>query len=135
MIIYNNPNSTSFMAKFLYSDSLKDVAKYASEQGKFKYLDEARNNIDSTHLRTRLLFECGENEKGFPFVTFTKYEPKSHITIPQSADDYVKHKPITYTGNSKKISIMEFALKKLITMGNNVPNNKIFRKVVVEKHT
>ena len=38
--------SPSFKAKFLYSDSLKQVADYAAERGKFGKLNEARKNID-----------------------------------------------------------------------------------------
>lgn len=133
MIISGNINSTNFNAKFFHSKGLEEVAKYAVEQNKFDRLDAARKNIDSTNLRTRLLFEYGKNEKGYPFISFTRFEPKSFVLVPKTMNDYNEFKPVIIEGAMKNQNPLAFALKKLIAMGNSVPHNKIFKKVILNK--
>lgn len=54
MKIQNNPSQQTFQAKFLHSESLKMIAQYAVDHGKFDKLNTARKNIDKAYLTTRL---------------------------------------------------------------------------------
>lgn len=127
----DNTNNNSFKAKFLNSESLRLVAEYSVEKGKFAKLNQARKNVDNANLTTRLRFDMGENN-GIPFVTLTRYIPKSNVIIPESKDDYKLVKMVKYEA-AKKCNILEFALEKLIKLGNNAPKNKMYQNVVVKK--
>ncbi len=130
MQITNNTN-TSFRAKFLDSESLRLVADYAVEHGKFDKLNAARKNIDKTCLQTRLRFDMGENN-GKPFVSFTKFVPKKNVLVANSMDDFVASKSVVCE-SSKKMNLLKFALEKIIKLGNNAPNNKMYKSVVLTK--
>ncbi len=130
MQITNNTN-TSFRAKFLDSESLRLVADYAVEHGKFDKLNAARKNIDKTCLQTRLRFDIGENN-GKPFASFTKFVPKKNVLVANSMDDFVASKSVVYE-SSKKMNPLKFALEKIIKLGNNAPNNNMYKSVVLTK--
>lgn len=121
----------NFKAKFLNSESLKLVADYAVEKGKFEKLNQARKNIDLANLTTRLRFDIGELD-GIPFVTFARYELKPGIIIPKSLDDYKPPRFFKFQSN-KKENILKFALERLIKLGNNAPRNKMYKHVVISK--
>lgn len=123
-----NPN---FKAKFLKSESLKLVADYAVEKGKFDKLNQARKNIDMANLTTRLRFDIGEID-GKPFVTFARYDLKPDIIVPKSLEDYKAPKYFIYQ-SSKKENILKFALERLIKLGNNAPQNKMYKHVIMSK--
>ena len=123
----------SFKAKFLYSDSLKQVADYAAERGKFNRLNQARKNIDNAALRTRLLVDAGINEQGDAFVSFTKFAPKKEVTIPQSMADYIKSEPIVFT-TDKTRKWVKFAYEKIIKLGNSAPKNNMYKQIVLNKN-
>lgn len=125
--------SPSFKAKFLYSDSLKQVADYAAERGKFGKLNEARKNIDKAALRTRLLLDAGINEKGDAFVSFTKFAPKKDVVIPKSMDDYIKSEPIVFTTGKTK-NWIKFAYEKILKLGNSAPENNMYKRIVLNKN-
>ena len=133
MRISDSPSVLNFKAKFLYSDALNDVVQYSIQKNKSEALNTARKNVDKTFLRTRLLFDYGINEKGLPFVSFTRFVPKNHITVPQSLEDYNQYKPTVYTSSDKKINPLAFALKQLIKLGNGVPESKMYKAVVIGK--
>lgn len=124
-----NQNSPSFQAKFLYSDSLKQVADYAVAHGKFKKLNQARKNIDNSHLQTRLLLNISQDNNGKPVVSFTRFVPKKTVIIPQTMDDYSESKTTIFT-SSKKVNPLKFALEKIIKLSNNAPNNNMYKNVV-----
>ena len=127
----DNTNNNSFKAKFLNSESLRLVAEYSVEKGKFSKLNQARKNIDNAHLTTRLRFDMGENNE-IPFVTFTRYIPKTNVINPKSMADYKLVKTVKYEAG-KKCNILKFALEKLIKLGNNAPKNNMYQNVVVKK--
>lgn len=122
----------AFSAKFLHSESLKQIADYAVEHNKFEKLNQARKNIDSSFLKTRLRVDTGINEKGFPFVTFTRLEPKKSINVALSMDDY-KQAKITLFESNKKENPLKFALEKIIKLGNDAPKNNMYKNVVINK--
>ncbi len=131
MEIKNNYNP-NFKAKFIDCNDLRQVVNYAIEHGKADKLNETRKNIESSYLTTRLTFSLGETDNGFPKVVFTRLKPKSHVLMPEYYKDYVESKPIEYVYTAKNKSKLAYALDLLIRMGSCVPNNKVFRKVVIK---
>ena len=129
MHIDYNMKSPSFQAKFLYSDTLKDVVSYAKREGRYKELNNARLKIEDSHLRTRLKVEIGADTKGFPTVTFTRYIPKPHVIIPVTENDYIKSRPMVYHANIK-ISPLQYAYDKIIKLANSAPNGSMFTNIV-----
>jgi hypothetical protein len=121
---YNNP---TFGAKFLYSDSLKRVVDYSVEKGKFPLLDKARKDIGSAYLTTRLKLDIIE-ESGGTVVTFSRYIPKKSVNVANSIDDYRLAKITTYKGNTT--DSLEFALRKILKLSHNAPNNNMYKDVV-----
>lgn len=127
MKIQSTNQSPNFTAKFFHSDSLKQVAEYSVEHGKFEKLNQARKNIDKTYLQTRFLVNIGEQD-GKPFVTFDSFAPKRHIIVPKSMDDYRAISSIKIV-SEKKMNPLKFALQKIIKLGNSAPDNKMFQKL------
>ncbi len=135
MLIQNNipQNYTpNFQAKFLYSDDLKRVAEYAVEHGKFDKLNQARKNIDSVYLRTRLLLNIDQTNDRNTVIRFTRFYPRDTVIIPQKIEDYSIKKVKEYIC-FKNIDPLKFALRKIIELGNNAPHNKMYKDVVVLK--
>lgn len=130
-ILPHQSSDTNFKAKFFHSESLKQVADYAVEKGKFQKLNQARKNIDMSNLTTRLRFDYGELN-GRPFVTFARYDLKPGVIVPESLEDY-KEPKVYLIQSSKKENVLKFALERLIKMGNNAPNNKLYKHVVLGK--
>ena len=133
MIIQNHSHQTykpQFRAKFLHSESLKMIADYAVEHGRFDKLNQARKNIDLSCLPIRIRVDIGLSEKGFPLISFTKFRPKNGMITPKTMNDYELVKCVTYS-SEKKENLLKFAMEKIIKMGNHVPNNKIFKTVVI----
>lgn len=131
---YSTARRPAFKARFLNSESMKQIADYAIQHGKFEKLNQARKNIESSHLRTRLLVDTGVTSKGFPFISFTRFVPKSDVIVPKTMQDLRQEKVVTFLTESSKIkNPIKFALEKLIRMGNDVPHNNIFKKTVIEK--
>lgn len=128
--IHTPSYNTSFQAKFLHSESLKMVADYAVEHNKFEKLNQARKNIDSSFLQTRLKLDIKESKNGNPIVSFTKYEPKKNVNVAYSLDDYEVVK-ITEFKSEKKINPLKFALEKIIKLGNNAPRNNMYKNVII----
>ena len=130
MQIQNTNNyQTAFQAKFLHSDDLKRVADYAVEHNKFAKLNQARKNIDSAFLLTRLKLNISQNSDGYPVVSFTRYVPKKNVNIAYSMDDFAESKTTSFTA-SQKMNPLKFALEKIIKLGNGAPKNNMFKTVV-----
>ena len=129
---YQNNYKPNFGAKFLHSESLKQIAEYAVEHGKFDKLNQARKDIGRSNLVTRIKVDIGVNDKGFPFITFTRYEPKRSVLIAQSVDDYTITK-VTTCETTKKENVLKFAFEKILKMSNDAPKNNLYRRVVVNK--
>lgn len=130
-IKYNNPN-INFNAKFVKSDSLKDVVNYAIEHGQFDRLNKARKELDSSYkgLRTRLKLDIYYNDD-YPTVIFSRFEPKKN-SLGISEKDYELTAQTEHV-SSKKMNALKFALERIIKLANNAPDNKLYKKVVLEK--
>lgn len=121
----------AFKAKFFHSESLKQIADYAVEKGKFDKLNQSRKNIDKANLSTRLRVDIGENN-GIPFVTFSRFTLKNNVIVPNSMDDYNLTK-VRLISASKPQNLLKFAYEKMIKLGNNAPNNNLYKDVVVKR--
>jgi len=121
-----------FSARFLHSESLKQVVEYACAHGQqFDKLNIARKNIDKSYKKVLLKVDISVNDKKIPTLNITRYVPKRGINFPQSMDDYELIKTISYW-SYKPQNPLKFALHKLIKLGNNAPHNNMFRKVIAE---
>lgn len=127
----SNSTNINFQARFLNSESLKRIAEYAVEKNKFEKLNQARKNIAKSYIQTKLRVDIGDKD-GYPFVTFTRFNPKSRVVVPQVMDD-LKLEKVTLYKSDKKINPLKFALQKLIKLGNKAPENKMFKNVVINK--
>lgn len=125
----NHESSQAFTAKFLYSDSLKQVADYAIQHGKFNKLNDARKNIDASYLSTRIKLDITRSEKGYPTVTFTTYRPKSSVIVPKTMDDMREIRTVSIT-NKVSMNPVKFAFEKIIKMGNSAPKNNLYKKII-----
>lgn len=125
-------NKPAFQAKFLNSESLKMVADYAVERGKFEKLNQARKNISTAYLQKRIRMDIGE-DNGKPFVSFTRYRLKDGLIEPKQTGDLIQEK-VTILKSEKACNPLKFAFEKIIKMGNGVPQNKMFQNVVIKKN-
>jgi len=123
-------NSVNFSAKFLQTDDLKRIAEYAIEHGKYDELNKSRKEIESLYLLTKLGVYVGEASNGHPMIEFVKYIPRRNVTFAQYENDYTISKPVIFSSSNKNKNPMEYALKILIKMGRDVPNNRVFRRVL-----
>ena len=124
-------DSINFNARFLKSRDMEKVANYAIEHGMFKELNEARLNIDSSYLLTKIDLKLAETEDGYPAAIFTRLIPRKSVPFPKYVEDYRVSRPMVYTSNAQ-ISPFRFGMDLIIQMGSNVPNNKVFKRVVIE---
>ena len=124
----NNQYSPKFGMRFADSEALSNIAQYAVEKGKFEQLNKARLEIDKVYLRHKLKVDLDVNEKGLPVVIFTKYTPKSHITLPQYESDYTTKK-ITFT-SPKKQNTFDYAIYLINKMSHNKCKNEIFEEII-----
>lgn len=121
----------NFQARFLHSESLRQVVEYAVEHGKFDKLNTARKNINSYYrdIPKKIFVSVGKGKNNCPFVEFTILGPKRYTRVPNSIDDYRIINKITYQAD-KKVNPLKFALEKIIKLGNNAPNNKMYQSLM-----
>ncbi len=132
MQINQSTNTPNFQAKFFYSKSLENVALYAVRHNAFGKLDRMQRHISSLHLKTRIKVDIKMTDEGFPQVIFTRFYPKHNTLVAIQKSDYKKIKQVTYTSD-KKVNPLWFAMNKIIEMGRRVPDNNIFREVVMKR--
>ncbi len=128
----NNYIPPAFKARFFYSDSLKQVADYAAAKNKFDKLNTARKNIASSHFNVRLLLDIQQTKDGKPILQFSRFLKRKNVAIAQNSNDYTLSKQFSIA-SSDNCNPLDFALKTIIRMGNKAPENKLFRKAVIEK--
>lgn len=126
-----NSSAVTFQARYLNSESLKKIAEYAIEKNKFYKLNQARKNTAKYYIQTKLRVDVGDVD-GYPYVTFARYNPKSGVVVPKVMDD-LKLEKVTIYKSDKKMNPLKFALEKLIKLGNNAPENNMFKNVVIKR--
>lgn len=132
MNINQSTQSPNFQAKFFYSKSLENVARFAVRANAFEKLNRMQRHISSKHLKTRLRVDINMTEAGLPQVTFTRFYPKYNIGIPKQMSDYKQVKKVTYT-SEKANNPLWFAMQKIIEMGSKSLTNDVFNEVVLKK--
>ena len=123
-------DQTTFHAKFLNTQSMHDIVKYAVEHDKFEKLDAARKKIDTQFLRTRISVDIDATKQGFAKLIFRRFVPKCNVIIPKTEADYEISKPIIYEAHTK-INPLKYALNKIIMMSNNDAHNKMYKRIVI----
>jgi hypothetical protein len=106
------------------------IVNHAIETEKFEKLNQARKNIDKAYLTTRLRVDIARSETGHPVLMISKFKPKNGVIIPKTIDDYKLVKVSEYESFNKGNPLV-FALRKLIRLGNNAPNNNLYKEVVI----
>ena len=134
-VVQNSCNApVSFKAKFMYSDDLQKVVDYAIVSGKYKKLDKARLNIETSMLKTRLRMDI-DTYNGMPKVIFSRFDPRLPVGIPKDINkDYTLRKQVAFLSVYEKNPI-KFAYNLIVKMGKNVPENDLFRYAVSGKPT
>ena len=136
MRIYNSPvttqapNNTNFKAKILYNTTLKQISEHAAETGQLEKLNNARKNIAAHHPNIGLLVNIGE-DNGKTFVEFSKYIPRKKVKSPKTFEDFKLAKTEIFDAGRHQDPI-KFALSKILKLGSDAPNNKMYQKVIVE---
>lgn len=128
-IATQNPNP-NFKAKFLYNNTLKQISEKAAELGQLENLNQARKNISMQDNNIGLLVDIGENN-GKPFVSFSKYIPRKKVKSPKTFDDFKLAKTETFEA-CRHCNPIEFALNKILKLGNDAPNNNMYKKIIME---
>lgn len=121
-------HTPNFQAKFLYSESLKMIADYTVERGKFERLNNSRKNISKHYLKHRIRVDIGE-KTGKPFIAFTHFIPKPEVITPASMNDFIIGKTVVLQCEQYK-NVLKYALEKVVKLGNNDTNNKLFKQVM-----
>lgn len=128
-IATQNPD-TNFKAKFLYNNTLKQISEKAAELGQLENLNQARKNISMQDNNIGLLVDIGENN-GKSFVSFSKYIPRKKVKSPKTFDDFKLAKTETFEA-CRHCNPIEFALNKILKLGNDAPNNNMYKKIIME---
>ena len=109
-----------------------ELAAYAAEKGKLEKLANAAGNIDSEYRKTYLRVDLYEKD-GKPCISFSRFLPKKNVKKVKSTDDLILTHIQEYK-SEKACNPLKFALHKIIRLGYDVPNYKLFKEVVVKRH-
>ena len=124
-------NNVNFNAKMIKNDSYNDVMKYAMAKNKFTKFLTTLENIDKIRKETLIQMDiCYTGD--YPTVVFSRYELGWDPVLQQQTNNYVLKKQVDYI-STKKENPLKFALRKLIKLGNNAPDNNMFKEVVITK--
>lgn len=123
-----NPN---FGVKFVTNDDFMSVIDYAMKHNKSDKLIEALNNIDSKYKDTIVEMNICYTDKS-PTLVFSRFVPEFDKILHYPTGKHILKRQVDYIGNPK-IKPLEFALNKLLKMGYNRANNKMFDNVVKSK--
>lgn len=130
MNIQSNSN-LCFNAKIINNQSYNDVVRYALEHNKILRLRSTLDNID--RIRKDTLIEMNICYTGeYPTVVFSRYEKGWNKILKEQTDNYVLKRQVDYI-STKKENPVKYAFRRLIKMGNDAPNNKIYQEVVIKK--
>ncbi len=132
-----NPQNTTpnFGAKFLYSDSLKQVADYAKKRGAFTKLNQAQKNLAQKNPDTRILVDLGvyssiKKTETKPYVEFSIFEPVKRVGRPKKGiRQYELVKKVLFE-SQREMDPLKFAYNKILGLGKQDINNKIYKRIL-----
>lgn len=123
---YNQPN---FQAKFLNTNTLKEVAEYAIKNDKFKKLNKARKNIENYDYFSKIAVELEKDKKSNKNIyTFTAFIPK--YTLNKNKEVVTRYKKIITKVPSNSDNYLKEIYNLIVRMGNNAPENNLYQKVL-----
>ncbi len=125
-------NNISFGAKFIENQDFIAVADYAFKKHKMDIFNQSLKNIDKIRKDTYIKMNLCYTDK-FPTVVFSRYEKGWNPKLQQTTDEYLLKRQVDYVAEDKKLNPLKMAFDKIIKMGSNVPDNKMFKYVVMEK--
>lgn len=118
----------SFKAKFLHTDSLKQVVEYSLEHNCFDKLNKARKEIEKHDSFTKIEMHCGFNEKlQRSFLEFTTYKPKYEKINGELMKTYKVKKTIKYYSEKNPLKL---AYEKIIKMSQNDLKNNTYKDII-----
>ena len=130
MNIQQNSN-LSFNAKIVNNKTYDEVMKFALEHNKMTRLLSTLSNIDKIRKDTYIKMDiCYTGE--YPSVVFSRYEKGWDRSLQMPTEDYILKRQVDYI-STKKENPVKFALSRLIKLGNDAPNNKMYQEVVIKK--
>ena len=130
MNIQTNYN-LNFGAKLIKNQTYNEVLQYAIKHNKMPKLMTALENIDKIRKDTFIKMDiCYTGD--YPSVIFSRYEKGWNKLLQEPTDEYVLKRQVDYISN-KKENPVKYAFGRIIKMGNNAPNNKIFQEVIIKK--
>ena len=126
-----NNNQPQFRAKFIDTPSLREVAQWAVENGKFDILNDARKKIDYSAVKIRIHLSLGTDLEGYPIAIFRRYYPKFNAPAKNpTPDEFVISGPIVYQSR-RKVNPRAYGFGKIVQMSQNVYENKMFKEIVL----
>lgn len=121
-------NVAHFGAKFLNTDTLKEVADYAIEKNKFKKLNIARKNIEEYDYFSKIAVELEKDKKTNKNIyTFTAFIPK--YTLNKNKEVVTRYKKIITKVPSNSDNYLKEIYNLIIKMSKNAPQNNFYKKV------
>lgn len=131
MQIANTKNCKSFGAKFANTETLHRVVDYAISKNKFDKLNNARKNIEKTDCFTKVAVELVEDAKaGKTTFLFTTYKPRY---TNKSGQIEISYNISKYERPATKTNVIKELFEYLVKMGNNAPENKIYKHIVKDE--
>lgn len=126
MQIENTKNYQTFGAKFTNTETLHKVVDYAISKNKFNKLNTARKNIEKTDCFTKVAVDLVEDADKTIF-RFTTYKPQYSSKNGKLVTTY---KVSEFERQASKNNVIKELFEYLVKMGNNAPENKIYKHIV-----
>ena len=123
MQIDNTKNHQTFGAKFTNTETLHKVVDYAISKNK---LNTARKNIEKTDFFTKVAVDLVEDADKTIF-RFTTYKPQYSSKNGKLVTTY---KVSEFERQASKNNVIKELFEYLVKMGNNAPENKIYKHIV-----
>lgn len=127
MNIQNNNPQINFQAKFLHTEDLYDIVKYASEKGKFDEINKARKIIETADPKTRVAVDlCYTGNK--PTIIFSHYIPNPRRSG-MFKDEFILVKQTDFVSKKANENPLKFGLRQIINLGKQGPNSPQFKEI------
>ena len=126
MQIENTKNHQTFGAKFTNTETLHKVVDYAISKNKFNKLNTARKHIEKNDFFTKIAVDLVEDSEKKIF-RFTTYKPQYSSKNGKLVTTY---KVSEFERQASKNNVIKALFEYLVKMGNNAPENKIYKHIV-----
>lgn len=118
----------TFKAKFVHTDSLKQVVEYSLEKNCFDKLNNARKEIEKHDSFTKIEMNCGFNENlKRSFIQFVTYKPQYATINGELVQKYKIKKTVKYYSEKNPLKL---AYKQIIKMSHNNLRNNTYKDII-----